>query len=405
VHAPRVSDLANERVVCHTHRITLDTLGAGQFLNLRASALVAHLQQLPAFISEVYREADLPRYLAGKWRAILLVCSILALAIAIAIPIPTGPKKLLILVDRDVLPADGFAVAHLSLRASNGERLKNIRWRIESGQRLGELNSAQSEAQLRAGVTPGTITVFAIVPGSAPVRTNVALILDSTDEFGDGTPDFLRLQNQADQTAFRRWFTFLAESPYFQPEKGRPSEVTDCAALIRFAYREALRRHDAGWAKQWHLPTLPNVGSVQKYDYPHTALGPALFRIHPGAFAPEDLSSAAFREFADADSLRRYNTHFISRDVHAAQPGDLLFFRQQEHRMPFHSMIYLGASNFDGSGEWLIYHTGPSAGRVGELRRVTVTELLAHPEFCWRPLPQNPSFLGVYRWNILREEE
>ena len=73
--------------------------------------------------------------------------------------------------------------------------------------------------------------------------------------------------------------------------------------------------------------------------------------------------------------------------------------------MPFHTMIYLGESAFGQGRSWLIYHTGPSDGDAGEIRRVTVSELQQHPEFCWRPLPQNPAFLGVYRWNILRGEE
>ena len=73
--------------------------------------------------------------------------------------------------------------------------------------------------------------------------------------------------------------------------------------------------------------------------------------------------------------------------------------------MPFHTMVYLGASNFGESGDWLLYHTGPDGKAAGEIRRVTAGELLKHPQFSWRPLPQNPAFLGVYRWNILREED
>jgi uncharacterized protein len=29
--------------------------------------------------------------------------------------------------------------------------------------------------------------------------------------------------------------------------------------------------------------------------------------------------------------------------------------------------------------------------------------LLHHPDPRWRPLKENANFLGVYRWNILRE--
>ena len=68
-------------------------------------------------------------------------------------------------------------------------------------------------------------------------------MLDAGDTIGDGTPDFLRLHDPADRIAFRRWFTFLAEAQYFRG-RALPAEIDDCAALLRFAYREALRPHD-----------------------------------------------------------------------------------------------------------------------------------------------------------------
>jgi uncharacterized protein YfaT (DUF1175 family) len=37
------------------------------------------------------------------------------------------------------------------------------------------------------------------------------------------------------------------------------------------------------------------------------------------------------------------------------------------------------------------------------MRRVTLAELLNHPSPRWRPVTGNSNFLGVYRWNILRE--
>ena len=324
---------------------------------------------------------------------------------AFAIHTRTGPATLIVTVDHDTLPADGYAQARAHVQASNGRELRRVTWRLESGRSLADFEQHASDARLRAGVTPGDISLIALAPGFKAARVEVKLNLDPIDTFGDGTPDFLRLQDGNDQIAFRRWFAFLAESTYFEKEGDRPPEVSDCAALIRFAYREALRRHDGPWAEHWRLPSLPNVTSVQKYDYPHTALGADLFRTRPGAFAPEDAVNGTFAEFADAETLRRYNTHLVSRDLSAARPGDLLFFRQAGHRMPFHTMIYLGRSYFDEGADWLIYHTGPSAGRAGEIRRVTIRDLLQHPQVCWRPLPQNPAFLGVYRWNILREAD
>jgi uncharacterized protein YfaT (DUF1175 family) len=347
----------------------------------------------------------LPRYLARRWWAPLLICLIAGLAIAFGIRTRTGRATLIVTVDHDTLPADGYAQARVHVRASDGSELRDVTWRLENGRSLAEFEHYASDARLRAGVTPGDVALVAIAPRFNAARVEIKIALDPIDQFGDGTPDFFRLQDTDDQTAFRRWFAFLAESTYFEKEQDRPPEVNDCAALIRFAYREALRRHDGPWANHWRLLSLPNVASVQKYDYPHTALGAGLFRTRQGAFAPEDAVNGAFAEFADAETLRRYNSHLVSRDLSAARPGDLLFFRQAGHRMPFHTMIYLGRSYFDEGAAWLIYHTGPGGGSAGEIRRVTIRDLLQHPQACWRPSPQNPPFLGVYRWNILREAD
>ncbi|MCW5980599.1 MAG: DUF1175 family protein [Bryobacteraceae bacterium] len=220
----------------------------------------------------------------------------------------------------------------------------------------------------------------------------------------DGTPDFLRLDDQADRAAFVAWFTFLAEAQYFQPPEAAQKEIVDCAALIRFAYREALREHTGEWAAGLRLAGVPATPAVAKYRYPFTPLGGALFRVRPGAFRPADLSDGAFAQFADAQSLKRWNTHFVGRDLDRAQPGDLLFFEQLNQQLPFHAMIYLGPSRVEGGPEnWIVYHTGPDGDEPGEIRRPSVTELRHHPQPRWRPLLGNGNFLGVYRWNILRD--
>jgi len=102
--------------------------------------------------------------------------------------------------------------------------------------------------------------------------------------------------------------------------------------------------------------------------------------------------------------LLRHNCHFRGRDVRRAAPGDLLFYRQLEQDLLFHVMIYLGGSHFEsGPGAWVIYHTGPLGDAPGEIRRPALEELRRHPLPRWRPLEGNVNFLGVYRWNILRD--
>jgi uncharacterized protein YfaT (DUF1175 family) len=72
-------------------------------------------------------------------------------------------------------------------------------------------------------------------------------VLNWSDRYGDGTPDFVRLSDPADQAAFRRWFTLIAAYQATRPPAESPAEITDCASLLRYAYREALKRHDDVW--------------------------------------------------------------------------------------------------------------------------------------------------------------
>ena len=219
-----------------------------------------------------------------------------------------------------------------------------------------------------------------------------------TDSFGDGTPDFLRLSDPADQAAFRRWFTRIAEYQAIRPKDQIPAEITDCASLLRYAYREALMRHDESWFLATGIDVPAPPGEIRAWNYPHSPLGAALFRVKTGTAQPQDAVNGSFAQFADAKTLVERNAFFVSRDLRHALPGDLLFYRQFGHTSPWHSMIVTRAG---GQAE-VVYHTGPNHGDKGELRRVALAELADHPQPEWRPVPENPNFLGVFRWNILR---
>lgn len=223
-----------------------------------------------------------------------------------------------------------------------------------------------------------------------------------TDAAGDGTPDFARLTDRADRRAFTGWFTFLAELQFFRTPSELPPDAADCAGLVRFAYREALRKHTGAWAAQLQLPDVPPLGSIARYNYPFTPLGASLFRVREGRFTEPDLRNGAFAEFADAKTLLRHNTYLVTRDVTAAAPGDLLFFHQPGQRFPYHVMIFLGPSRVQpGTGPFVVYHTGPDSHSPGEVRRPSIEELFSHPNPQWRPHEGNEHFLGVFRWNIL----
>lgn len=305
------------------------------------------------------------------------------------------------------LVADGYDTALLSIESPRVESsaAPEISVTGAAGVRVERISGGNGNwrARIRAGVEPGNARIRVAIPGAQSASIPLDLALDARDSAEDGTPDFLRLEDEHDRQAFRQWFTFLAEAQYFQAPADRPAEINDCAALIRYAYREALLAHDGAWAASARLPLVPAFESPGKYHYPSTPLGSALFRTKPGPFRAADLDDQTFLQFADARTLWRYNSHIVSRDLGRAQPGDLLFFRQLAGSEPFHSMIYLGPSQIRPDGErYVLYHTGPQGTDPGEIKRLTIRELMEFPQPEWRPTPANPAFLGVAQWNILR---
>ena len=239
-------------------------------------------------------------------------------------------------------------------------------------------------------------------------RAGVPFLISPGDRVGDGTPDFLRLDDAADRESFRGWFALIAEFQALRPSHDVPPEIKDDSALLRFSYRYALRAHDQAWVDETGIDADSGPAAVKKYRYPFTPLGAALFRIKIGPLGPDDLRSGAFAELVDGKTLKEFNTFFVSRHTRDARPGDILFYRQLEQNKQFPSMIYVGESWWlqHAPGDWttsvIVYHTG-QPGLAGKgMRRVTLAELLNHPSPRWRPVAGNPNFLGVYRWNVLR---
>jgi len=200
------------------------------------------------------------------------------------------------------------------------------------------------------------------------------------------------LRDDSDRAAFRAWFTFLADAQF----EHRAPDVTDCAALVRHAYREALRPHTPTWFQDAHLPKLVSFPDVRSTPPMQDGTW-LLFRVQR--------SPDRFAEFADADTLVSLNARRIGRDARAAQPGDLLYFRHAEARSPSHLMVVVGDSRFDaGRHDWLVYHTGPDGGSPGEVRKVSLADLERHPSPRWRPIQANAGFVGVFRLAILDRE-
>jgi uncharacterized protein len=233
-------------------------------------------------------------------------------------------------------------------------------------------------------------------------RAPEALSLDSDS---DGLPDAAELTSFADRENFRLWFNLLAEMQFYQLSDEWNPKQRDCAGLVRFAWREALRRHDRQWLLNMGRGYQPIAPDVVAYNLEKGPLGERLFRTAFGAFKPSDLSEERFSEFADARTLKNFNSVFISRDRQRAEPGDLLFFYQPwVQKYPYHVMIFLGESRIDSEGarDWVVYHTGASATDEGTMKKVQLAVLDHHPNKRWRPIESNPNFLGFYRLKILQ---
>jgi uncharacterized protein YfaT (DUF1175 family) len=220
----------------------------------------------------------------------------------------------------------------------------------------------------------------------------------------DGIPDGEELQSYNDRENFRLWFTAVAEKQFYTVSDEWNPAQRDCAGLVRFAWRESLRSHDRLWFQKMgpdYQPIAPDVSAV---NLENGVLGEKLFRNRTGEFSPDDLTDNSFVEFADANTLRRFNSTFISRDRRQAKPGDLLFFYQPwVQKFPYHVMIFLGRAHDapNSANDWVVYHTGSSPTDEGVVKKVRLSVLDHHPDPRWRPTETNRNFVGFYRLNIL----
>lgn len=229
------------------------------------------------------------------------------------------------------------------------------------------------------------------------------------DSDRDGIPDRAEVRSFSERQNFRRWFTSIAELQFYHTSDAWNPEQRDCAGFVRFAWREALRRHDRRWFRRMGAAYEPLAPDVKAYDLEDSPLGEKLFRTAPGRLKESDLSDDTFSEFADARTLKDFNCLFISRDRRQAQAGDLLFFYQPwVQKYPYHVMIFLGKPHqFDETApdlelDWVVYHTGISPNGAGTIKKVRLATLDQHPDPRWRPVAGNQRFLGFYRLNILQ---
>lgn len=235
--------------------------------------------------------------------------------------------------------------------------------------------------------------------GPRPPANSVSL-----DSDNDGIPDAAELSSFSDRENFKRAVTGIAEMQFYRISDQWNAEQRDCAGLVRFAWREALRRHDRAWFQKMGPGYEDLAADVSTNYLDRGPLGEKLFRTDFGAYKTTDLAKAKFSEFADARTLKNFNSRFISRDRQFAQPGDLLFYHQPwVQKFPYHVMIFVGDSRIATAETrgWVVYHTGASAVDEGTVKKVQLSVLDHHPNKRWRPVESNPNFLGFYRLKIL----
>ncbi len=240
-----------------------------------------------------------------------------------------------------------------------------------------------------------------LTPRTTTSNSTASVFLDSDS---DGLPDVAELQSYMDRENFRRWFTLIAEGQFYRLSDDWNAAQRDCSGLVRFAWREALRRHDRLWFQKMGPGYRAIAADVTRYQLAQSPLGEKLFRTAFGSYKDGQLADGTFSEFADARTLKSFNAKFVSRDRRNAQSGDLLFYYQPwVQKYPYHVMVFLGDSKLSSeqSADWVVYHTGASPTDKGTVKKVELSVLDQHPNPRWRPVESNSNFLGFFRLKIL----
>ncbi len=322
------------------------------------------------------------------------------------------------------IPADGTSSALMEIRLISrfGNRL-NVsllphppQVEIIEGRELVKVVSLGDGLRYRlvSGFNPGAVVARVQIFGApGPIEARLELTASLADRNRNGYPDAMDLSSQSDRMAFRRWFTTIALGQLTHIDDRWHDR--DCAGLLRYCYREALKRHDNAWlaSRRWLITGA--IPDVRKYNYPNVPLvgtkvfnagsraeqqtGPDEQVIPAGTTAQpprqHPLRLDQFSDFAEAARLKDNSLTFIARDPAAALPGDVIFYlNDSDSKWPYHSMIYVGNGT-------TVYHTGPDGSKPGIVKRLTLEQLAQHPNPRWHPVESNPYFLGFYRWRIL----
>ncbi|MBM9577536.1 DUF1175 family protein [Leptospira sp. 201903070] len=282
------------------------------------------------------------------------------------------------------IPADGKSIAVLTITNPYFGTPDSFQWdeKKDSSLKLLSLENSGSKQILRliAGYKPGKQFLHT----QLGTVVEIELFSREGDWDEDGFPDLSELRSEEDRRAFREWFVQIALSQYLKETGSWNVQERDCSGLIRFSYKEALKNHDLSWQKKNGILLDKNIPDVREFQYPDIpSIGINLFRT----------GLKTFGAFADAESLEKYNTSFVSKNLESGLAGDILFFREDRgNGTNFHSMILVEENK---KNPLLLYHTGSHRG----IQLIRSKELNKSNRFS--PEPSNPSFLGIHRFRIL----
>ncbi|MGJ4787694.1 DUF1175 family protein [Leptospira koniambonensis] len=282
------------------------------------------------------------------------------------------------------MPADGNSVAVLKISNPLFGSKDHFIWENIDPELLKLLSSEKNDREdilrVQAGKVPTNITIRT----EKGKTVQISLFSRDGDFDQDGFPDSAELRTETDRQAFREWFVRISLSQYLKENSSWNLKERDCSGLIRFAYKESLKAHTQDWQTRTGILLDKNLPDVREFNYPDIPyIGKNLFRTGEGKFG----------EFADAESLEKFHTYFVSKELESGLAGDILFFRSDRGvGTNFHSMILIEG---EVKNPQLLYHTGSDRGikliRAKELER----SVLFSPE------KNNRNFLGVYRFRIL----
>jgi uncharacterized protein YfaT (DUF1175 family) len=144
-----------------------------------------------------------------------------------------------------------------------------------------------------------------------------------------------------------------------------PEPQRDCAGLVRFAYRSALKKLDPARAAAG--PFTDAAGQAAHFADAATLLA--------GTFAPMGRGPEARA---------------------ALRSGDLVAFgRAEESGAPVHHLMLVVRPDDPAHGRTLVvYHPGEPGAAV---RAGALDDLIREAPNAWRPVAENPFFLGFYR--------